>query len=107
MSKRYEVRMREYLRDYMKVANEVKKIIHEIDPNSRVYVFGSVVKGRYTASSDIDILVITEKIEERFKMMVEVYKRIEAPVELHMTTPELFERWYRRFIKEDEIVEVR
>lgn len=107
MSKRYEVRMREYLKDYMKVAKGVKEIIHEIDPDARIYVFGSIVKGRYTAVSDIDILVITERIEQRFRMKVEVYKRVEAPIELHVTTSEKFDRWYKRFVKVDEIVEVQ
>ncbi len=106
MSKGYESKMREYLRDYMKVAREVKAIILEIDPNARVYVFGSVVKGRYTASSDIDILVITDKIEERDRMRVRVYKLVEAPVELHLATPETFNNWYRRFLRDEEIVEV-
>jgi len=39
-------------------------------------------------------------------MVVEVYRSIEAPVQLHVTTPEKFADWYLRFIPEDEIVEV-
>jgi len=106
MSRSYENTILEYLRNYMKVASEVKEIIKGIDSNAKVYVFGSVVKGRYTATSDIDILVVTERIEEKYRMMVEVYKRIKAPVELHITTPKKFASWYRRFIKSEEIVEV-
>jgi len=38
--------------------------------------------------------------------MVAVYKEVEAPVELHVTTPDVFERWYKRFIKPGEMKEV-
>jgi len=32
--------------------------------------------------------------------------KVEEPVELHIATPELMERWYRRFIPEEELMEV-
>jgi len=91
----------------MEIAYEVKKIIKEIDSNAKVFVFGSTVRGNYTASSDIDMLVVTEKIEEKNNMAVKVYKNIEAPVELHIVTPEKFENWYKRFIKPDELIEIK
>lgn len=84
-----------YLKRHMEIAYDVKKIIKEIDSNAKVYVFGSTVRGKYTASSDIDILVITEKIGEKNRMVVEVYKHVEAPVELHTVTPEKSENWYK------------
>lgn len=93
-----------YLKNYMKVAQKVKYIVRKMDPDARVYVFGSVVRGRFTASSDIDVLVVTEKIERKYEMMVSVYKAIEAPVELHVVTPKGF-LWYKRF-SGDEMVEV-
>ncbi|MBC7091544.1 MAG: nucleotidyltransferase domain-containing protein [Nitrososphaeria archaeon] len=96
----------DYLKRHMKIAYEVKKIIKEIDSNAKVYVFGSTVRGKYTASSDIDMLVVTEKIEEKNRMAVEVYKHVEAPVELHIVTPEKFENWYKKFIKPEELVEI-
>ncbi|MCD6368772.1 MAG: nucleotidyltransferase domain-containing protein [Thermoproteales archaeon] len=106
MSRSYEDTLLEYLQNYMKIARKVKEIVKKVDPNARVYVFGSVVKGKYTAASDIDILVVTEKIKEKHRMMVEVYKETKAPVELHIATPEKFTSWYRRFIKNEEIIEV-
>ena len=106
MSRRYEATVLEYLRNYIEVARRVKEIVRRIDPNVRVYVFGSVVRGKYTAASDIDVLIVTEKIEEKYKIMVKVYKEIKAPIELHITTPQKYATWYKKFIKPEEIIEV-
>jgi len=95
-----------YLRNYLEVAERVKRIVLSIDPEARVYVFGSVVRGDFTASSDIDLLVVTRNVKLKYDIMVSVYREVEAPVELHVTTPELFERWYRRFVKPEELREV-
>jgi predicted nucleotidyltransferase len=106
LSKRYEVRVIDYLKNYMDVAKKVKEAILEIEPKAKVYVFGSVVKGSYTGASDIDILVITDDISKKYEIMVRAYLATEAPVELHVVTKEMFERWYRRFIDESSLVEV-
>jgi len=97
----------EYLKNYRVVAERVKEIVKLLDPSAKIYVFGSVVRGLYTASSDIDILVITENINLKYDIMVTVYRElIDAPIQLHVVTPELYEKWYKRFIKPDEIVEI-
>ena len=106
MSKQSDIRYLELLRDYRRVAGEVKRIVREIDPRAEVYVFGSVVKGRFTGASDIDILVVTDMVDKRYDFMVRVYKTVDAPVELHVASPEQFERWYRRFIASDELVRI-
>ena len=95
-----------YLRNYLEVAERVKDLVRSIDPDARVYVFGSVVRGDYTASSDIDLLVVTPNVKLKYDVMVAVYKEVEAPVELHVTTPEVFERLYKRFVKPEEMREV-
>lgn len=106
MSSRYEDSVLKYLRNYMSVACKVKELILRVDPGAEVYVFGSVVRGRYTAASDIDILVVTRRTELRHLIMVEVYRQVEAPVELHIVTPDALERWYRKFIKPGEIIKI-
>lgn len=89
------------------IAKRVKEIIKLYDPQARVIVFGSVVRGEYTASSDIYILVITEKINMKYDIMAGVYKElVYAPIELHIVSPELYDKWYRRFIKPDEMLEL-
>ncbi len=44
MSNQYKSNL-DYLRNYRSVARKVKEIVVRIDPNARVYVFGSVVRG--------------------------------------------------------------
>jgi len=92
--------------NYLKVVKKVKEIVHNIDPNARIFVFGSVIRGTATAMSDIDILVVTKMIERKYDIMVKVYKAVEENVELHVVTEEVLERWYRRFIPDKELIEV-
>ncbi len=106
MSRRYELRILDLISNYLEVGRKVKEIVKKFDPHAKVYIFGSVVKGRYTGASDIDILIITNRKDLKYRMMVEVYRYIEAPVELHIVTNEEFREWYYRFIGSDELVEV-
>jgi predicted nucleotidyltransferase len=65
----------EYLWNYVEVARRVNRIIHE---EAKVYVFGSVVKGKYNASSDIDLLVVlpfSPSLEIRSRLMVKVFMK--------------------------------
>lgn len=64
------------MRNYREVAKKVGSIVERFDPEARVYVFGSVVRGNYTAASDIDILVVTTKINLKYELMVAVYRGI-------------------------------
>lgn len=106
MSSGYENEILNYLKNYRHVARRVKEIVSSMDPEARVFVFGSVVKGEYTASSDIDILIVSKKRDLKYEIMVKVYKEVEAPVELHVVSPEQFNSWYSRFIEESEMQEV-
>ncbi len=65
-----------------------------------------MVRGRYIAESDIDIMVVTTNIGRKYEVMAKVYRTIDAPIELHIVTPELYNIWYRRFISENEIIEI-
>jgi predicted nucleotidyltransferase len=94
-------------KNYLDVARRVKSIVHEIDPNARVYVFGSVVRSESTGMSDIDIMVVTGMIERKYDIMVKVYKVLEdESVELHVITGKMLDTWYRRFIPAEELIEV-
>ena len=106
MSKNYEETLLNHLKNYMKTAQKVKEIVKEIDPKAEVYVFGSTVRGKYTAASDIDILIVTNKIKEKYKIMVKTYKKVKAPIELHITTPKQFKTWYKKFINPKEITKI-
>ncbi|ABN69778.1 DNA polymerase, beta domain protein region [Staphylothermus marinus F1] len=106
MSRKYENKIYDQLKNYRRIAEEVKKIIKKIDPEAKIYVFGSVVRGKFTGASDIDILVITYKIDKKYDIMVNVYREIDAPIELHIVTQEMYERWYKKFINEKELVNI-
>jgi len=66
----------------------------------------SVVSGKFTSASDIDILVVAEWTDLKYKMMVKVYSLVEAPIELHIVNKVQFREWYKRFISSDEIEKV-
>ena len=96
-----------YLRDYMAIAREVKNEAEAFFP--RVYVFGSSVTGTQTASSDIDILMVTSKelhVDIQTDIKTRVFRKIGlfTPVEIHFATVEQFEGWYKRFM--DKYIEV-
>ena len=95
---------KKYFENYMHYARLIKKIAEEILGKADVYVFGSVVEGRHTPASDIDILIVSENTPksqwERGKIRARIMKAIDvfAPFEIHIVTPKEFE-WYKRFIR--------
>lgn len=52
------------LKNYREIARRVRDIVKEKYENARVIVFGSVVEGRITALSDIDLLIICDADRE-------------------------------------------
>ncbi|MEM2542960.1 MAG: nucleotidyltransferase domain-containing protein [Candidatus Korarchaeum sp.] len=44
-----------------------------------MYLFGSAVRGKLTALSDIDILILTERTDLKYEIMIKVYKNVEDP----------------------------
>lgn len=86
----------------------MKKLVLKVWPNAKVYLFGSSVKGKYTASSDIDILIVVDNAsyEEASKFKAQIYMELDYPLEIHVATPKQFTNRYIRFIKEDGILEI-
>ena len=103
---RYRERILHMLKNYREAASKVKRIVKMFDPEARVFVFGSMVRGKYTGASDIDLLIVTEKTELKYKIMVEVCKTIDAPIELHIITQYQLDNWYKRFIPAQELQEL-
>lgn len=106
MSKKYDLRVLDMLKNYRKIAGDVKNIVKKIDVNAEVYVFGSVVRGKYTGASDIDIMIVTDKINLKYEIMTKVYKAVDAPIQLHIVTKDQLENWYKRFIAPDELEKI-
>ncbi len=90
---------RGFFRNYREAARRVKEIVLEYDPGAEVYVFGSVLRGKYTALSDIDVLVVSNKKDLEYTIKVRIYKELsDVPLEVHYTDRVRFEKWYKKFI---------
>jgi len=65
----------------------IKDIVHKLDPEAEVFLFGSVAEGKYNYSSDIDVLIVTEL--HPAKILSELWRAgIKEPFEIHVHTPE-------------------
>ncbi|MEM2698939.1 MAG: nucleotidyltransferase domain-containing protein [Ignisphaera sp.] len=82
---RYRAEVFRNLKHYLKIIVETVK---ELDRGAEVYLFGSIVEGGYTLSSDIDVLVVTGQPPER--VLVKLWERgIEDPFEIHVVEREM------------------
>jgi len=81
----------------------VKEIVKTKYHNARVYVFGSALEGRYTASSDIDILIVDDSIhgDEAAALKAEILMafNLSAPLQIHIAAEKEFKEWYLKFIE--------
>jgi len=90
-----------------KIAEAARKIL----PDSRIYVFGSVVKGKATGGSDVDVLIVSGKMPRSNMERAEIKVRIvelsglplHHPFEIHLAD-EKEAGWYFSRIK--ELVEI-
>jgi len=96
---------RKYFKNYKFFCQKIKEIAREILKEVRVLVFGSIVKGEWKPDSDIDILIISKNLpqnpDERAKIRTKIKSKIDSlsPFQIHLSTPEEFERWHKNFIK--------
>ncbi len=93
----------EYLKRYEEIALTIKSLVRKKFKDASVYLFGSVLKGRVTALSDIDILIVCNiDRSEAIKLKTDIIKRIglDVPVQIHIATADEFNSWYKRFIDE-------
>jgi len=100
---------RKYYENYRAYADRIKVVVKKHDPDARVILFGSIIRGNARPDSDIDVLVVTKlagNVDERMRLRVSIAREIGecTPFEIHIVTPEEYEEWYRRFI--DRYVEV-
>ncbi len=98
LSVKYDLKKLDYLKNYKEVALKVKKILQQHDSKAELYIFGSVLEGKLTALSDIDLLVVSTKPEIEYRLKLEIYQSSDAPLEIHFATPNQYKNWYRRFI---------
>ncbi|MFA4669793.1 nucleotidyltransferase domain-containing protein [Pyrococcus kukulkanii] len=94
------------IKNYHKFLPQIKEACREVFGECEVYVFGSVVEGKFTAESDVDILIVVESVPEslmeRAKLKVEIEERAglpeDHPFEFHIVDKEGFE-WYKDVLK--------
>ncbi len=100
---------RKYYEKPLEYAKKIKSTVRRLDPEARVMLFGSIVKGEMRPDSDIDVLIITRlasNVNTRMKLRVSITREIgeNTPFEIHIVTPEEYENWYKKFL--DKHVEV-
>lgn len=94
---------KKYFANPKKYAQKIKKLAEKRLTDPQVFLFGSIVKGGYSPSSDIDLLLISPSVpkqqHKRAKIKAKIYQEIglSSPFEIHLITPEEFS-WYQRFI---------
>ncbi len=80
------------LKTFLKIIVETVK---GMDPNAEVYLFGSVAEGRSLPSSDIDILIKTDRTPG--ETLSELWKKgIKEPFEIHVVNTAAFKIYKRR-----------
>jgi len=96
---------KKYFKNYLNWAKKIKKEAEKSLGEVKVFLFGSIVKGKAEPGSDIDILVISPKLKnsiKKNKVRTKIQKKIGLfnPFEIHLITPEEYQNWYKFFIKE-------
>jgi len=99
-----------YFKNYKFYSKRIKKEAKKIlGKEIKVLVFGSIIKNEWGAGSDIDILIISDKlpedIEKRGKIKTRIKSKISlfSPFQIHLATEKEFKTWYKNFIKDDYI----
>ena len=73
----------------LEIARITQQIIDKFNP-LRIVLFGSIARGNYNESSDIDLLIVQESIADRIAITSQYYKEIDydIPTDFIITTPE-------------------
>jgi predicted nucleotidyltransferase len=92
-----------YIKNLDFYLSKIKDTVKNMDPNAKVVLFGSYVRGNFKPDSDIDILVVVNNINnemDRLRIYHEVNKAIGTtnPFEIHVVTEIEYKSWYIRFI---------
>jgi len=97
----------EMVKNWRKHVMCIAKVARSFLPNSKIYVFGSVVKGEYTGGSDVDVLIVSKEAPrsnlERVKIRMMIEESVSLPpyhpFEFHIVDEEEW-KWYFSKIKE-------
>lgn len=100
---------KKYFRNYLSFAKTIKKEAEKKLEKPKVFIFGSVVKGKAKIGSDIDILIVSKTFKDPLKrgeFLAKIEEKLGEfhPFEFHLVTPEDYKNWYSRFIKKEKIL---
>ncbi len=96
-----------YFKNYKFYCQILRERAEKIMGESRIIVFGSVVRGDFTPDSDIDVLIISDNLPESYEERLKIKAKLKSsmarlnPFQLHLATQKEFEEHYKPFIKED------
>lgn len=79
--------------DESTISNLVNRIASNVSPD-KIYLFGSYATGMANEDSDIDLLVVKETLEPRYKRSIEIQRLLigsKLPVDILVYTNEEFE----------------
>jgi predicted nucleotidyltransferase len=97
----------ETLNNINKYLTLIKNFLNEKYKTFKLLIFGSYVKKQIGPNSDIDVLIIIPVLttEQRHHLNYEIRKQIDFNpfIEIHITTEEEFNNWWKNFIKNDYI----
>ncbi|UXD22208.1 hypothetical protein IPA_02590 [Ignicoccus pacificus DSM 13166] len=98
----------QYLKNWRKYVKPVLKAIKEELGDAEVYLFGGVAKGKFTAASDLDIMVVIDKDlgdKEVRKLTLRIVDKafsyglpLDYPIDLHVVRPK--DMWFYGKIKD-------
>ncbi|MEM0476559.1 MAG: nucleotidyltransferase domain-containing protein [Candidatus Aenigmatarchaeota archaeon] len=95
-----------YRKKYRYYCKKIKKeAINFFGKEIKLFVFGSLIKGESKPLSDIDIAIILPKeVDElkKAKFISSINRKFgENPFEIHIVSKEKWEKFYKKFVKED------
>ncbi|MGC8514658.1 MAG: nucleotidyltransferase domain-containing protein [Thermoplasmata archaeon] len=93
---------REVFGDLQHYLAKIKKVVSNADPNSSVYLFGSVATGKYNMASDIDILIVTSIDRDTIQKALDE-ENLGFPFEFHIRNKKTAEPYFSH-IKEIKLI---
>jgi predicted nucleotidyltransferase len=72
------------------------EVVTSLDPEAEVYLFGSVAEGRHLYSSDVDVLIVTERLSPGEVIAALKKEGFDDPFEIHVVDRSMLELYERR-----------
>ncbi len=96
---------------YIEIAKEYVKNLSKTISIKKAFIIGSVARGDFNESSDVDVLIIAESLPQHpLKRLYFLYKTVIPPVEPKAYTPEEYKKLLKDgnpLAKEAEIIGIK